>query len=210
MYRLINKHAPAVVAAIDSIGDLSAYVRLRSSFLAGVDIASDHEFQSAYRSYWRMNNARQSKRFYSHYFALLGECRNSGSADVARIIQQLSEPDCESRGLQFSFATKLAHMVDPRLPVYDSFVASFYFYVRPSSKSPAERIRNLLSFYDFLRDEYERILRQGLLTASIREFRTTRTIDDAIPDERIIDWLLWAWVSFLNKGAQRRGDALFD
>lgn len=209
MYRLINQNAPAVVAAIDGIGDLSTYVRLRSTFLSEGDISADPNFQSSYRRYWGMNNARQSEVFYSRYFALLGECRNSGSADVARIIQQLSETGGGSRGLQFSFATKLAHMVDPRLPVYDSYVAAFYFYVRPSSKLPTERMRNLLSFYGFLRNEYERVLRHGLLAVSIREFRTTRKIDDAIPDERIVDWLLWAWVSLLRRGAQWRGDALY-
>jgi len=114
-------------------------------------------------------------------------------------------------GLQFSFATKLAHMVDPRLPVYDSLVAAFYFHVPRSGASQLEtRLRDLLSFYKFLRVEYARVLGDGLLADAIQRFRARFPDNNEICDERVVDWLLWAWVSLIHRGAQQRGEFLYD
>ncbi len=101
-------------------------------------------------------------------------------------------------------------MIDPRIPVYDAYVAAFYFYVPPTSKTPrAERIRDLLSFHAFLAREHQRIIHHNLLGESIAEFRIRQPQSADIPDERIIDWLVWGWVAHLRSGAQHRNEALY-
>jgi hypothetical protein len=152
-----------------------------------------------------MNVARLSQRFYSRYFELLARYSSSQSVDVASLARELSSVDAEDeQSLQFSFASKLAHMIDPRLPVYDRFVAAFYFYVAPAGDGQFEaRLVELMGFYNFLRHEYARVLGERLLSGAIQKFRERFT--DDIPDERIVDWLLWAWVSLLRRGAQRQG-----
>ncbi len=208
MYRLINQNAAAVLSELDRL-KIPEYLRLRAG-MSFVDVAVDMDFQLRYRSYWRMNVGRFGPAFYKRYFALLGDCQHRNSADVRQAIQVLSDIGVESRGLQFSFATKLVHMIDPRLPVYDSYVAAFYFYAPASSKTtPAKRIDDLVEFYEFLREEYARVLRDGLLREALQGFKSRVTTGDSIPDERIIDWLLWGWVSYLRSGAQQSGRALF-
>lgn len=210
MYSLINHNAVAVFKALDSIGDLNDYLRLRSALLRGADSAHDAEFQRGYRRYWRMNAARLGSSFYDQYFTQLAECRRSNAVDLPTVARCISTVNGVTVGLQFSFATKLAHMIEPRIPVYDSFVASFYFFVPPPPHRPFdERLSAYLEFHQFVAAEYSRVIREGLLGGAIDYFRRTSGIGEAMPDERIIDWLIWAWVDLLRRGAHRRGEALY-
>src|SRR5690348_4672905 len=125
MYRLINANTPAVINALRRIGDLQEYLDLRTAFVSSGPAAASPDFQRAYRKYWRMNAARLPQSFYDRYFTLLSEFRERGTTDLAGAVRIISDPDGDNHGLQFSFATKLVHMVDPRIPVFDSFVAAF-------------------------------------------------------------------------------------
>jgi hypothetical protein len=210
MYRSLNLNIEALIDKIAEIDDVTAYVQLRSQLAEGVASVSAM-YQKRYRHYWRMNAARLSESFYSRYFALLSECIASDEVDVETVARDLSQIEIRGRqSLQFSFATKLAHMVNPHLPVYDSFVAAFYFYEGSLAGSLLEdRLRTHLAFYEFLRTEYARVLGCGLLGASIQRFRTRFPSADGICDERVIDWLVWSWVSLMRSGAQRRGECLY-
>ena len=210
MYHLINRHIDDVVKALDAIGDIREYIELRRQLTSDPGAALRPDFQRAYRKYWRMNAARLNDDFYRLYFGLLAETQRVGTADVAAISDVLSRHTARD-GLQFSFATKLAHMVEPRIPVYDSFVAAFYFYTPPPATKPtSERLSELVQFHRFLTSEYRRVLTEGLLAAAITHMRQSRSLEADIPDERVIDWLIWSWVSLLRARSQSEMTALFD
>jgi hypothetical protein len=210
VYCFINRYAAELTTKLLGIGEPERYIRLREASRR-TDVRTDAVFQREYRDYWRMNPARLSSTFYELYFDILGECLTTGSTDVAMIVRRFgSSNPGESRPIQFSFATKLAHMVDDQRPVYDSFVAAFYFFVSPSGEKPvASRLRTFLAFYEFLRSEYHRILSLGLLQPAIESLRKHVRPGYGLADERIIDWLVWAYVSQLRSGAQLRGNMLY-
>lgn len=82
-------------------------------------------------------------------------------------------------------------MIDPTIPVFDSFVAAFYFFRPPANHLLFdERLSKLLDFHHFLRREYARILDRDLLTPALRELRHALQLIPNVPDERLIDWLL--------------------
>ena len=158
-----------------------------------------------------MNAARLPTAFYERYFALLSTCTEQGRVELEQVTRTICDVDGANYGLQFSFATKLVHMVDPTVPVFDSFVAAFYFFTPPTSGGPFdERLAKLLGFHRFLEREYARVLQNGLLRPSIDQLRRQQQLDSTIPDERIIDWLIWGWVELLRRGAQLRGTAQYD
>jgi hypothetical protein len=100
-------------------------------------------------------------------------------------------------------------MTNPRLPIYDSMVADFYFYDSPANKQPlAQRIKHLVSFHDFLTSEYARILRLGLLSPAIQMFRQQFN-PLHFTDEKIIDSLIWAFVSQLKNGGLPHGRIIY-
>ncbi len=208
MYQFINQRCQLVIGQLGSI-DAKKYVELHERMESGVDVASDSHFQGLYRNYWRMNVARLDAAFYAKYFQLLAEGQRSRNVDLDYIVRELAKGP-ENPSLQFSFATKLAHMIDPTVPVYDSFVAAFYFYVAPTPKRPfEERLNALMSFHGFLKREYDRVIRHGLLNEALQKFRTHFETMNRICDERIIDWLIWGCVSLL-RGKAQRGEVLYE
>ncbi len=199
MYDLINQFAKTVVATIphDHITDYEWLIKNTGQ-------ANTAHYQERYRSFWAMNAARLSPDFYTAYFSLLGAAIDYAPT-LKRVISTLYDASSRLNGtksLQFSFATKLLHMTNPHLPMYDSQVAAFYFFVAPttSAPDPERRTSEYLDFYQFLTSEYARVLQNGLLRRSIEEFRH-RLKPQHFTDEKIIDSLIWGFVKLLRNGA---------
>ncbi|MEP6495225.1 MAG: hypothetical protein ABJF01_21240 [bacterium] len=207
----MNDSCDAVLGELDRIGDVSRYIELRE-FMARVDVSIDLAFQHEYRAYWKMNVARLGDAFYSEYFSRLESLKTDGIEDIDDAIREIAllSDTTERPSLQFSFATKLLNTSDPRVPVYDTFVSMFYFFSPPASDQPVDtRLEALLAFYAFLRDEYARIIANGLLDPAIRRFRERFDEQATLCDERVIDLLLWSFASLMRSGAQRRGILLY-
>jgi hypothetical protein len=213
MYRLLVQKCDLLIAELKRIDDIARYhdlvVRLQST---SGEAAIDPEFQRVYRVYWRMNVARLSPAFYERYFDLLARGVRSGRVNLRTAARDRTViGDDSKRSLQFSFVTKLCHMVDRRLPVYDRFIAAFYFYAPPAADKPFDtRLDRLMEFYSFLQHEYARIIEHGLLDLALVRLRADFHLSDLITQERAIDWLLWAWVVAMQGGAQLRGEVLYD
>ena len=159
-------------------------------------------YQRRYRSYWAMNSARLAASYYGPYFALLGSPAGLSPSELASSLFRIPSHGSGRHSLQFSFATKLAHMHDGRLPIYDSRVADFYAFRPPDSGLPLEsRINRLGWFYEFLEREYARVLERGLLKQSIALFRE-QLQPQRFTDQKIVDSLLWAFAA--ERGAAGR------
>lgn len=211
MYRLMNDCSDAILAELDRISDVPRYLDLRRQ-MSRVNVATDAAFQRKYRAYWRMNVTQLGAGFYAQYFARLENSKSGEIADVNETIREIAvlSDTTERPSLQFSFATKFVNTVDPRAPVYDSFVSAFFFFVPPASDQPVDgRLDSLLEFYDFLRGEYTRVIDRGLLDTAIRRFREHFAVDETFHNERVVDLLVWSFASLLRNGAHRHGKTLY-
>jgi hypothetical protein len=204
MYALINEQVDDLLQTINPAKDVQPYLWLIET-LPNVDVVSHREFQRVYRRYWQMNMARLSPEFHSAYFSHLEHLKGQTEIHLESVARYLFTIPTKCNGdqtLQFSFATKLVHMLRPQQPVYDSMIASFFFF--PSGKSMetnnAKLIR-LLSCYKFLCEEYIRVIGNGLLERAIRRFRDHFRVGANYSDEKIIDTLIWNFVGFLKSGA---------
>jgi hypothetical protein len=100
-------------------------------------------------------------------------------------------------------------MKNRQLPIYDSQIAAFYFFREPARTLSLEnRISQPESFHGFLRSGYARILANDLLAASITAFRAA-FLPVYFTDQKIIDSLIWAFVSRLRNGATREGSVIY-
>ncbi|MEW6381166.1 MAG: hypothetical protein AB1611_16380 [bacterium] len=103
------------------------------------DVSTDMEYQKTYKNYWRMNRRALPDEWFKKYFEILEEAKYCEKAkycevDISKICLDLYNIK-NTRGeksLQFSFATKLAHMIDNNSPIYDNFIRSFYQLSFPS------------------------------------------------------------------------------
>jgi hypothetical protein len=202
MYTLINQHANTLVASLQTPTHVGAYVSLRAD-LGRLNVAADLAFQTRYRAFWQLNVARLSPAFISEYFRYLEQLKNGHAQTVEVVSRHLHATPTNARGtrsLQFSFASKLVHMIDPTQPIYDSLVEAFYFLPVPAS-SGLERLPQLLRSYTFLATEYRRIVTLKLLSPAISRFRSQVANNAVFTDEKITDSLIWAFVSLLRSGA---------
>jgi hypothetical protein len=158
-----------------------------------------------------MNAAQLSPGFYSAYFRILEKGMRE-TLDLKDVVQSLYESSARrngARSIQFSFATKVVHMTNPHLPIYDSRVAKFYFFQAPTEQGyPQERAQKFLEFYAFLVQEYERVLKHGLLSAAIEEFRR-QLKPQGMTEEKIVDSLVWAFVTLLNEGGLVKEEVVY-
>jgi hypothetical protein len=175
------------------------------------DALDTPRYQTRYRAYWQMTAARLSPDFCAAYFAALRTGLKS-APELGPLTHALYDTATHLNGrrsLQFSFASKLLHMANPRIPIYDSQVARFYFFLEPPRERPLEeRVATLVAFHGFLAQEYARVLTAGLLTNAITLFRQ-RLHPRFFTDEKCIDSLIWAFVGFLKKGALSSGRVIY-
>ena len=177
------------------------------------DVAHDEEFQKKYCSYWALNGAGLCQSFRVEYFRLLErQKRSPGNADVGQVARSLYETPVNSTGkraLQFSFASKLIHMVNTESPLYDRMVEAFYFLPRSYTGKFEKKLDDLLASHRFLVKEYDRILREGLLAGALTTFRRHFCLPPLYTDHKIIDTLIWKLVPFLEGGALRDGSVAY-
>jgi len=206
MYSLLNRHLDALLASIEQYGGIAEYKYLIKEF-RNTNVSRDDKFQRIYRSYWQMGAARLCDSFCKTYFEYLEELKAFDSVEVQRIALRLYGVPANSRGerkLHFSFSTKMAHMLQPNWPVYDSLVARFYFL--PEEKGTFdEKLERLLSSYGFLVAEYERVIREGLLVPAIEGFRARFDVDGTLTEVKIVDTLIWRFAATLNNGGLKSG-----
>jgi hypothetical protein len=212
MYHLINANIGPLLSTIEPLHDVRPYVWILEE-LATPSACQSAAFQQKFSTYWAMGAARLGTAFKTAYFSLLEESKNAphrcNVENVAKHLFEVPVNSKEKKALQFSFATKLVHMVDPTLPVYDTRVESFYFLPRQYSGKHEVKLANLLCSYEFLIREYARVLRDGLLSSAIREFRRSFNPPQTYTEQKVIDTLIWKFVPMLQKGALREGTIVY-
>ena len=213
MYAIINQHVDALLNSINPQVDIDPYVWLLGE-LPNRNVAQDQEYQRIYRRYWQLNPARLSKEYLAAYFGYLEQLKaKPENVMVETVTRHLFLTPTHGNGrqsLQFSFASKLVHMLNPEQPVYDSMVESFFFLPSGGANETTEqKLIRLLASYEFLHTEYGRVLDQELLAQAITQFRARFGVNEAYTDRKIIDTLIWKFVGFLKDGAVRDGVVVY-
>lgn len=205
MYSAINRHAHEVVASIDD-DHVSTYLGLIRDLPGRL---GEEAYRRDYRRFWVMRGL--SAGFYQGYFQTLAEAWQNQITfrDALEILFQIPCTQSGKRRVHASFASKLCHMCNRQLPIYDSVVADFFFFKPPGyDRNPEDRIAEYDRFYQFLVAEYDRVIRMGLLAAAIGVFRGQYP-QLGLTDQKVIDSLIWAFAKQLRNGAILNGQVQF-
>lgn len=197
MFELINRHIDSI---LDSISEkhVSDYEWLMTN-----KHNIGYQYKKRFRSFWQLNAALLSDEFCDEYFIELQNSIEKGLTDLREVTEKFYKVPSNKKGvnkLQFSFCTKLCHVVNPCFPIYDAMIRDFYFFVEPNRKLPLSmRIEEFIFFHEFLIDEYRRIITEKLLDNAINSFYT-KFQSHIFTTEKVIDSLIWAFVGFLKGG----------
>jgi hypothetical protein len=194
MYRLINDNIAAILAKIKQRENVDIY----DDLMLNRNRADADDYQNDYKKYWQLHMGRLSDDFCKVYFNKLKD-NLANPTSLSQVVDDLydMEPNKNGNSIQFSFASKLWHMVEPTSPLYDSLVARYYFFNVPTDKDWTKRRDKLLTFYEFLIYEYKRVIDNKLLEPSILDFRRRFYSRTLFTDDRIIDFLIWSCVTEL-------------
>lgn len=217
MYGLINDCADLINEAIDPIHHINPYTSLLAN-IRNVDVSEDVNFQTTYKSYWKMTRAVSNPQWYLRYFELLQHYNQDDNFAenelVEHVVRELylipAHVNRERRSVQFSFATKLVHMLRPHYPVFDGNIRQFYF-LPEMGQNLDERLEDRRYSQAFLVGEYERILEGCLMAPAINSFRNHfgEHLGPNYTDEKVIDTILWRFVALLKSGAIRDGAIVY-
>ena len=111
----INEKQKHILSNINS-RSVDNYIFIKKEFAKG-DILNNKEFQSRFKSFYRMNTAGLSIEQKKRFFELLSDKEQN----LEYILSELHKiPRINrSHSIQFSFATKLIHTVNNNKPIYD-------------------------------------------------------------------------------------------
>ncbi len=193
-FDIIERNASKIVARIEP-ASIHVYLFLADRFVA-TDIENDHVFQLLFRSYYRLDTAGLTPEFKAAYFRLMAKAKRKSESEVREFAKHLYKyPNRKGqKTLQYSFATKLANLVTPSTPIYDSEVASLLSFKPPSHKLSFEaRLETYQEFLDGLSETYRAVIRKDLLPKTVFAFRRA-FCDEAsrIPNTKTLDFIFWA------------------
>jgi hypothetical protein len=188
-YDEINENIDQILGSIDQ-----KHVTEYDWLVQNIHNVAKADYQRRYKNYWRLNGAGLSQNYCLAYFQHLQAGLNSSAPQLNIIVNQLYQIPVgpNKHALEFSFCTKLCHMINRHFPIYDSKICVFYNFKTPSCNLPIQhRIALLIEFHQYLVHEYNQVLQDGLLTESIQVFRQ-RFKPQYFTDIKVIDSLIWA------------------
>ena len=194
VYQLINDSIDQVLYCITE-----KHVPGYNYLIQNIDKVAESDYQERYKKYWRLYGAGLSQDYCTAYFQHLEAGLKGTLPKIDVLTNQLYKiPTSPNKlTLQFSFCSKLCHMLNRHLPIYDSQIKNFYgLFKRPSSRLPIEqRIEAYVGFYEFLSNEYTRVLTEGVLSPSIKLFR--QEFDSQyFTNEKVVDSLIFAYMRY--------------
>ncbi len=174
---------------------ISVYLYLKKEYEKG-SIKDNKVFQFVFRSFYRLDNAGLSDELKTHYFKLL----SNKNIKLEKILLELYDFKT-LRGynaVQFSFATKLLHTIDNRLPIFDA-EASRVLKIRVSG-SGKEKIKSCLTAYKKMKQTYLVLLEDKKILILINKFRNKFKLKDKdITNEKILDFIIWSLGKVISK-----------
>jgi len=201
MYELMNAHAIEIVEYIQQENDVGEYRWL----LDHVANALDAEYQGQYRRYWGFFRGRAANaNFRDAYFQQLAQGL-ANPPELADLVELLYIYKDAGQTLQFSFCSKLCHMLDPHRPIYDAHIREFYWFSPPDGVNQNQAIRQrkingYMDFYNFLIKEYQRVIDNNLMGGCLNSFHDHFQEAQDVTDQRIIDFVIWGFVGLVQQG----------
>jgi len=151
------------------------------------DVRTDAEFQKIFRDFYQM------RRFYSddfarQYFILMQQLKDAGPDMTFRMA--LERVKHIQGTYEMSFSSKLAHTINPLLPIWDNVVTKSHFGIRAPYAGAKDKEKACCRKYAEFEDAFYDYM------ATDEGMQIIHAFDEAFPDSGIsdvkkIDFVLW-------------------
>jgi hypothetical protein len=194
----INRNAAAIIDNLEH-ESVEVHKYLMQRFIS-TNAVEDLPFQFLYRSFYRLDNAGLTSEYKTAYFKILEEERRNKAPDIKAILHKFKgfKNKKGQENVQFSFATKLLNTINSAYPIYDSEVASVFGYRRPVEQEFNKKVDLYLLQFQHIRETYEKILSESLLTPAIQLF-DIKFKDHNLSEMKRLDFIFWSAGKLLKK-----------
>jgi hypothetical protein len=194
MYNIINKYSEFIINSFDFEKEIHPYLKIQEYVACG---QNNEEFQKLFETYYGMKPFYSYTEFCVPFFNLM-----NGNNSLKYILNSLYEIN---KKVNFSFATKLIHTVNTTMPIYDSLVGKLFYIDEIKPLKNETEIQLCLRKYNFLFNEYNRIISNGLICNATVLFNNAYNHNNIISQMRVIDFILWKYAKLLKDGAILNG-----
>lgn len=165
---------------------LKTYQYLMTS-LHSTDVSRDEAFQTAFRNFYQMRSF-YSDEFARSYFKLMEKLKDYGPDMTFKIAFERVKHIQHT--YEMSFSSKLAHTINPLLPIWDSVVTSGHFGIRPPYAGHKDRENACCDKYTIFEDVFYDYMASDDGIEIIHAFDQVFP-DNGISDVKKIDFVLW-------------------
>ncbi|MDD4968100.1 MAG: hypothetical protein PHT07_01585 [Paludibacter sp.] len=167
---LIEQNAQQLIANID-VESIELYKVLKSEFEKS-DVTENKKFQTAFSSFYGLDNVGFNEDFKNMYFKLIEKYRNHSTLDVEEVfidLQRIKNFD-DKDSIIFSFATKLMCTIDDTVPIYDKEVRDVFSFTEPLDVDFAMVIDVLFDQLENVQTHFNEIIEGNLLPVTLKLF----------------------------------------
>lgn len=179
----VSEGRSAVALSLERAWGLPRYSRIVRR-LRNVDVSADPEFSRDFNCFFRV---RRNRRWQACFYAELERLKCS-DPQFDRVLRSLYE---KTGSVEASFASKLAAIVDPNMPIMDSKVLSF-LHLKTGGSAPEQRISAAIEAYRGIAEWYGSYLKTPESAEILRFFDTLLPRYSWLSDVKKVDFLLWS------------------
>lgn len=189
---LIEQNAPQIINNID-FESIELYNILKSEFEKS-DVTKSSKFQSAFNTFYGLDNVGFNEDFKVKYFKLIEHYRNLTALDIEKVFIDLERiKNFEGKdSIILSFASKLMCTVDDSIPIYDKEVCDVFSFTEPLDVDFGMVIDILLNQLEIMQDHFNEIIERNLLPLSLKLFDEKFKGND-ISLIKKLDFIFWSF-----------------
>jgi hypothetical protein len=184
-YEKLNrvKPSPSDIDRIDCAA--RSYLEIRN-LVARSSGNLDGITRKKYFNFWSLGTLRPSLDFLDSYFQFLSESFKSKACDIPQMCIALAP--LNRNAIPFSHVTKLAHTINPSVPIYDSIVADFYsIKAIKSGLNTADRLACYIESHAAITAEFIAICRNKLIVDLVDSLSNKSPAFKRLPKIKQID-----------------------
>jgi len=189
---IIEQNARQLINNIDS-ESIELYAVLKSEFEKS-DVTKNLKFQSAFSSFYGLDNVGFDDDFKEKYFKLIEHYRNLTTLDIEKVfidLQRIKNFE-DNDSVILSFASKLMCTIDDSIPIYDKEVCDAFSFTEPIDVDFAMVIDILMDQFEILQAHFNEIVESNLLPVSIRLF-DEKFKGNNISMIKKLDFIFWSF-----------------
>ena len=146
----------------------------------------DREFQKLFNGFYRV---RRGADWQETCYRILEMHRTDPSVTFPQLLNELTY---HTGKVDFSFATKMLHTIEPNMPIYDSIIATNLALWNNHDGSVNQKMRRAIVIYDQLQQAYQQLQTMPDMLQCVDEFDRRFPDFSNITTLKKIDFLIWS------------------